>query len=146
MTDERVTDTSNTTLQTELPGHAEEGLPGHAEEGLPGHAEERHWKSIDNPLQRYYVNESYAQWLALCVLLSSFAIVINNTTSLKGGEPKVATFMISIAILIDLVMTPVYLVQRWYNTSRLMNIFVIIIAFLLLVAFVWLLVRIWIQF
>jgi hypothetical protein len=108
--------------------------------------EELHWKSIDDPLQRYYVNESYAQWLALCVLLSSFAIVINNTTSLKGGEPKVATYMISIAIFILLCMTPVYVVQRWNNTSRLMNVFVILIAIFLLVAFVWLLARIWVKF
>jgi hypothetical protein len=108
--------------------------------------EVKHWKSINNPSERYYTNESYAQWLTLCVLLSSFAIVINNTTSLHGGEPKVATYMISVAMLVLLVMTPMYLVQRWHNTSRVMNIFVIVIAFLLFVAMIWLMVRIWVDF
>lgn len=108
--------------------------------------EDHHWKSIHDPNRRYYVNESYAQWLALSILLSSFAIVINNTTSLKGGEPKVATYMIAIAMLILLFMTPMYLVQRWNNTSRIMNVFVLLIAILLFISFVWLMIRIWMQF
>jgi hypothetical protein len=103
--------------------------------------------------ERFYVNESWAQWVAVSVLLSSFAIIINNINSLNGGEPKVASFMISLAILIMSVMTPINFVERWgtavTNGSLLSKVtmgFMIVIACLLVIAFIWLLLRIWIEF
>jgi hypothetical protein len=108
--------------------------------------EEHHWKTIHDPSQRYFVGDSLAQWLALGIFLTSFAILINNTTNFAGGEPKVATYMIVLSILIVCVMTPIYIVQRWHTCSRLMNGFVILIAILLVVAMVWLLTRIWVKF
>lgn len=122
--------------------------------------ESEHWKDVPVLHQREYVNESWGQWVALCVIMSSFAILINNTGSLMSahhtngknrsddvvGEPKVASYMIVLAILILCLTTPPYVIQRWKTRSRYMMAVTVFIAAALIVAFVWLLLRIWVNF
>lgn len=118
--------------------------------------EDRHWQDIPSVGAREYVNESWAQWVALCLIMSSFAILINNTGSFPShssstktsgsGEPKVASYMIALAIVILWITTPLYIIQRWRSRSRYM-VFVSLFIFLgLNVAFIWLLLRIWFDF
>ena len=97
---------------------------------------------------RRHAPETFAQWIALSILLASFASVINNIrgTNGKGQEPKIATYMTVLAIAILIAFSPIYFVQRWNRPNLVMNVFVLILIILLVILYVWLICRIWITF
>lgn len=83
--------------------------------------------------------DSFAQWLAISVILSSFGSVINNT----GDEPKIGTFMISTSIFILAWFAPLYLWGQWKVTSKVVLGGLIFIVLLLIAGYAWLIAKIW---
>jgi len=86
---------------------------------------------------------SLTDWISLTVFLASFAPLINA----HADEPKLATYMVMIAIFGLLLMA--YLHISAINTSRInpgILFGVMFIILLLLIAYIWILLRLWIIF
>ena len=106
----------------------------HVDQHLQQH---RHLPHTSKPWP--YIVESYGQWLALTVLLSSLGVVMNNT----GKERRLATLFIVTAIFILLWSTPFYFINRWHELNLYMLIGMIIIVALLFSCCIWSICHIW---
>jgi hypothetical protein len=70
----------------------------------------------NNPHAYPYLYESYGQWLALVVLLTSFAAVVSNT----GNDAVLATLLAVCGLLLLIWSTPFYFMDRWGHVNNLM--------------------------
>jgi hypothetical protein len=56
-------------------------------------------------------SNSYAAWVGVAVFLTSFGVVINNTS--RGGEPKIGTAMLSVGFLLLAWASGVFFYANW---------------------------------
>jgi hypothetical protein len=86
---------------------------------------------------------SYASWLALACFLVSFGVVINNTAQPANAEPRVATGMVILGILVILWASAVFWKANWeiQPKAAMAALMVLVLCFIILA--IWLAVRIW---
>jgi hypothetical protein len=86
-----------------------------------------------------FPNDSYAQWVAISIVLASFGQIIDST----GDRPKIGTFMASIGIFVLIWSTPMFFIPRFGVLNPWALTGLLLIVLLLLCAYIWIIVRIW---
>ena len=98
------------------------------------------WTSRD-----YLTTTTFASWTAIGILLSSFAVVITNTTR-PNGELYVGTAMLVLGFFYLLLADVAFFRANWNLVHRPYIIALLILSILLLCLIVVLAVRLWIPF
>jgi len=94
--------------------------------------------------REFFGTNSYAAWVGVAVFLTSFGVVINNTT--KGGEQYVGTLMLAVGFLFLLWSTIVFFRANWPIQHRPWMISLLILMVILFCVIILAGIRIWIPF
>lgn len=92
--------------------------------------------------REFFGTTSYASWVGIAVFLTSFGVVINNTS--PGGEQKVGTMMLAVGFLFLLWATVVFFRANWPIQHRPWMVSLLILMIILLCVIILAGVRIWI--
>lgn len=85
---------------------------------------------------------SLGTWIGVSAVFASFAPLIDS----NAGEPKIATFLIIIAMVILALMVYAYYIRNCNTDDMGLLSGILFIAMLLMLVYIWILVRIWKMF